>query len=333
MIKNKEILAVFPDNLSVILEKTFGINGLDIYEIRLSEGRKMYLNTSEGIRFVTASGALSCLPDLSAPAITSETLEELTDKAVGYSAYAHSDELCQGYVTYGAGYRIGIACDGLKGQLKSGKVNSVCIRLPVVSPEIKENELDDILDNLASGLLIAGPPACGKTTLLRYCAKRLSDGVNGYRRVCVIDERRELAGINSKSFDLGCCTDIISGCPKHEGIMTALRCFSPEIIICDEIGTEKEADCILEGLNSGVCFVSSMHAGNLSQLVLRSQFRRMFRENVFSHVAVISSECKGRVEKIYSREAVNDEIYRTCYNGDILPVIRSEYSEIPQMSY
>ena len=320
MVKNRDVLAIIPTEFAKMLSKVFDIDGTDIYEIRMITGRPVYLVTSEGIRFVSSGGALSCLPDLSAPTVTYEALEELTDKAMGYSAYAHSDELKSGFVTYGAGIRIGIASKGNSGSMKLGEINSVCIRLPTDAPRINAGDLDILLEDLKGGLLIAGPPASGKTTMLRYCARKLSDDSSGcFRRVSVIDERMELGGVRGNSYDLGYCTDIISGKSKAEGIMTALRCFSPDIMICDEIGSEEETEKILEGLNSGVIFIASMHAGDISQLVLRSQFRKLFDENVFSTVAMLSAEKKGCIEKLYSRREVNDEIGRSFACGDILP--------------
>lgn len=310
--KNKEILAVIPDEFASLLASGLEAAGTEVYEIRLSAGKKAYLVTREGIRFVTSSGALSGLPDMTAPTVTEKVLEELTDRATGYSAYAHTSELEQGYIAYPGGYRIGIASRGSSGSMKTGAITSVCIRLPIKFPVIRAPELDGILSGLSGGLLIAGPPGSGKTTLLRYCAAKLSDGGNGFRRVAVVDERSELSGGERGDFGLGACTDVIAGRPKSEGIMTAVRCFSPEFVICDEIGSLNETESILEGLNTGVTFVCSMHAGDLSQLIRRRQFVQLFRENVFSSVVLLSASEKGKIEGIYSRGAVNDEIRRSC---------------------
>lgn len=49
----------------------------------------------------------------------------------------------------------------------------------------------------------------------------------------VLDERFELS---ADGFDLGACTDILQGYPKQEGLSHAVRCLSPEYIVCDELG-------------------------------------------------------------------------------------------------
>lgn len=48
----------------------------------------------------------------------------------------------------------------------------------------------------------------------------------------VLDERFELS---ADGFDLGACTDILQGYPKQEGFSHAVRCLSPEYIVCDEL--------------------------------------------------------------------------------------------------
>ena len=112
------------------------------------------------------------------------------------------------------------------------------------------------------------------------------------------------------AFDLGCCTDVIAGRDKRESILTALRLLSPEVIVCDEIGSCRETESILEGMNSGVTFIASIHARDLSQLIRRGQFLRLFNENVFSHVVMLSPEQKGKIDRIYAYEEVSDEIHR-----------------------
>ena len=80
------------------------------------------------------------------------------------------------------------------------------------------------------------------------------------------------------AFDLGGCTDVIAGRDKREAVLTALRLLSPEVIVCDEIGSARETECLLEGLNSGVILIASMHARDLPQLARRGQFRRLFED-------------------------------------------------------
>ena len=304
------MLGVLPRGLAFAVARAFEAFPGDIYELRLIGGQCAFLTTSDGVRFLSADGGLwECLPRLPLTVGRDEP-EELVERAIGYSGFAHEEELKQSFLTRADGTRIGIAFTGGAGCLKTGRVASVNIRLPVRGAAPDGPALEELLRELPGGILVAGGPNTGKTTLLRYCCRYLAGGEGGvYRKVCAVDERMELAG-GGEAFDLGACTDVIAGRSKHEAILTALRLLSPEVIVCDEIGSCRETESILEGLNSGVTFIASMHARDLPQLARRGQFRRLFAENVFSHVVMLSPEEKGRIARVYSYDEVDDEIHR-----------------------
>ena len=281
----------------------------DVYELRLIRDRNVYAVTSEGIGFLTTDGLLSDIPPPYGCTVTADELEEIVQRAMGYSAFAHQEELRQSFLTRCDGTRIGIAFSGGAGSLHTGTVNSLNIRFPAATVEVPEKSLRELLSRLAGGLLIVGAPNTGKTTLLRACCRFLGGGEGGrFRKVCAVDERFELAG--SGAYDLGACTDVIAGREKREAILTALRLLSPEVIVCDEIGSFSETESILEGMNAGVIFIASMHARDLEQLVRRKQFRLLFDENVFDRVVVLDSLNKGRILRIHSYDEVANEIHR-----------------------
>lgn len=60
--------------------------------------------------------------------------------------------------------------------------------------------------------------------------------------------------------DLGPLVDVLDGTPKKEGILQALRCLSPDVIVFDELGDEAEAEAVLQGMGAGVPVVLSLHA-------------------------------------------------------------------------
>ena len=304
------MLGVLPQGLAFAAARAFESFPGDIYELRLIGGQCAFLVTSAGIRFLSADGGLwERVPRLPL-AVGRDEPEELVERAIGYSGFAHEQELQQSFLTRPDGTRIGIAYAGGAGCLKTGRVASVNIRLPVRGAAFDCPALEELLRELPGGVLVAGAPNTGKTTLLRFCCRYLAGGQGGvYRKVCAVDERMELSG-GGEAFDLGACTDVIAGRSKQEAILTALRLLSPEVIVCDEIGSSRETESILEGLNSGVIFIASMHARDLSQLARRGQFRRLFAENVFSHVVMLSPEEKGRIARVYSYYEVADEIHR-----------------------
>ena len=305
-----DIANILPDSLSLALRRAIASGPGDLYELRLIRGRGAFAVTSQGILFLQANGALTREPGPAPVVVTAEELEEILRRAVGYSGFAHEEELRQCFLTRGDGTRIGIAFGGAGGTLGAGGVNSLNIRFPLAPTDLPENVPAALLKDLRGGLLIAGAPNTGKTTLLRACCRYLGDGLDGQnRKVCAVDERMELAG-EGGVFDLGRCTDVIAGRSKHEAILTALRLLSPEVIVCDEIGSYRETESILEGLNGGVHFIATMHAGDLSELTRRSQFLRLFGENVFARVALLDPAQKGVIHAVYSHEEVENEIRR-----------------------
>lgn len=303
----KKLFCIFPEKLRKSIEASYSLFS-DIYEIRLISEVSLFYYTSRGVRFIGSDGTLSLLPTEKTLKPASSELEEIINRATSYSGFFYEKELKNGFITLGDGIRIGICSDGFSDNFSVGKISSVAIRLPFGMNRFSCNISDDELFDFRRGLLIAGAPASGKTTLLKYVAKKLSDGVLGeYKKVSVIDERGELSG---SSF-LGSCTDIIKGKKKADGILHALRLLSPQYIICDEIGNAEETKAILEGLNSGVVFVASIHAESISSLLRRKQFRILFDENVFDKIVFLSSEKTGYISDIFTYEEVSDEINRT----------------------
>ncbi len=303
-----QALRVFPDRLKTpVLSASSYVQ--DIYEIHLISQRAVYFFTSSGIRFVSDKGFVSLTPSDNVLVPYESELEEITDRASGFSGFLHEKELQEGYITYSGGYRIGICTSGSGEIFSQGKINSLCIRIPDSGKCIFPTDTKDVLCGIKNGLLIAGPPCSGKTTLLRYFARLLSDaGVTGYKKVAVIDERGEL----SRGEPLGYCTDIIGGKEKSACILHALRLTSPEYIICDEIGTVSETKAILQCLNSGVRFICTMHAGDILSLTRREQFRILFREDVFDRIIFLSDEQPGKILSVLSKEEVRDENFRAC---------------------
>jgi len=117
----------------------------------------------------------------------------------------------------------------------------------------------------------------------------------------VVDERCELGAVYDgvPQNDLGPGCDILSGYPKGEGILLAVRTLSPQVIICDEIGGEDEVNGMLDGLRCGVHIVASAHAGTLEELLGRRAVVRLLMEGAFESVIMLGgADEPGKVEEI-----------------------------------
>ena len=311
----KKALALFPERLKIVLSDALLFFEGTVYEIRMHTNASVYFSTDSGIKFLNSNGRLSSVDGEFCYTCTGAELREIVSKACSYSVFARQNELSRGYVTYLSGIRIGVISAGTPDGFSLSGVTGLNIRLPFNGLFIENEQLGHLLAAMDTGLLIAGPPSSGKTTMLKFCCRFLSSGKNGsFKKLCVIDERNELSEnvfFNGRGLSL----DIISGYEKSDAIERALRLFSPDIIVCDEIGSEDEVRGILSGLNSGVKFIATIHAADIMQICRRRQFRELFRENVFDSVVFLSQSNPGNIKNIYSYEVIEDAIHK--YNNDM----------------
>ena len=240
-----------------------------VEEIRLHCGRRTTL-TSAGRNIPTSA------------VLTRQEIDRMLTRLCEGSVYAFRDTIAEGYIGLRGGVRVGV-CG--RAALSGGKIcgvydiDTLVIRIPHPSPALGK-EIADLIrqENFTGGVLIYSPPGVGKTTLLRSLAKIMSSGENAVR-VSVIDTRGELG---YSLGDSGLCLDILSGYPKHIGISIASRTLSPQLIICDEIGSRAEAEAICEAQGCGVPLIATSHASSVRDLLGRSGMGLLHRSGCFS---------------------------------------------------
>ena len=267
-----------------------------VQEIRVYTGKAVVLCTNCGTRFVQRSGGLTSFAGADPRTLDRDAVFALVTAAADHAPFLHEKELQNAFLTKN-GCRVGICGFAPDGKLLPGGVTSVNIRLPYPSGAFPLDPAARALLADTEGLLVVGPPGCGKTTFLKKCAALLAGPEMGWRKTAVIDERGEFYPALAGDPDV-ITADILRGVEKADGIQTALRLFSPEYVICDEIGGERETEGMLEGLNSGVRFFASIHAGSPAQLFRRRQFVTLWEAGVFSHAVFLSARQKGRVETV-----------------------------------
>ena len=220
------------------------------------------------------------------PPITAQELAQCYIALCGQAVHSHQRELAQGYLTLPGGHRAGFAATavyGSDGQLISlREVNSIVLRVAREYRGVADKLLREAFGGDLCGLLIAGAPASGKTTVLRDLAVSLASGaVKACDRVVVVDERGELS-----DFCRGCC--VLSGYDKGDGLLMAVRNLSPQVILCDELGSEREVAAVAYALNCGVSVVTTIHAGSRTELLNRQSGRRLLSSGAFNKVAILS---------------------------------------------
>ncbi len=262
-------------------------------------GENMYL-TDTGV----ADNPLRCIR------VTDKDIDAFIYKLCAGSVYSYENTIKNGYITR-FGIRTGICGEvSIKGKEICGfnRITGVNIRIP--------NHISGCCDNLIchisqngfpdnSGILIVSPPGVGKTTVLRELAIRLSRGITEKQtgktrayRVIITDERNEIFVPELFS---GCMVDVLGGVPKSIGIECAARVMSPEIIICDEIGSKADADSLNEAHIGGIVFIASMHGNSVDSVLSKSAVHKLCNDGVFSHIYLLdrkNGSIRGRLLSI-----------------------------------
>ncbi len=281
------------DELKSIMQQIPEGKKAHIQEIRLRNGKPLALSEGSAAMFVDSSGKILYSPGERAFRVTSRHIYETFRRLCSYSVYSHQNEIRNGFITVKGGHRVGLCGTAVVTDGRVSAVNDISSLNIRIARQVSgaAEELIGTVCPLEGGLLIVGAPAAGKTTMLRDIAYRLSLGVGcKIMRTSVIDERGELSGTYSGSAynDLGLC-DVLNGYPKGEGIIHALRALSPQVIICDELGSEEDCRMVSEGFNAGAYIIATIHAAGYEELMRRPQAKELLHTGAFRTVVILES--------------------------------------------
>lgn len=238
--------------------------------------------------------------------VSREDVKYILQRISNYSLYACEDDIRQGFITIKGGHRVGLAgeCVMDNGKIKTIKnVASLNIRICREIIGCSKEVIDYIFnDDKVYNTMIISPPKCGKTTILRDIARVLSeDG----KKVSIVDERSEIAACYKgiPQMNVGIRTDVLDNCLKSAGMSMAIRSLSPEVIICDEIGTIKDMEALFMAFNCGVNIIVTIHGDNIKDLYNRKVFSEVINNNILKRVIILGrSRGVGTIENIYSLE-------------------------------
>jgi stage III sporulation protein SpoIIIAA len=131
--------------------------------------------------------------------------------------------------------------------------------------------MEIINDLVASGknILLVGRPGIGKTTMLRETARVLA--VDLKRRVIIVDTSNEIAGdgdIPHPAIGRARRMQVPTPAQQHEIMIQAVENHMPEVIVIDEIGTERETQAARTIAERGVQLIGTAHGNTLENLMM-----------------------------------------------------------------
>ena len=307
-----EVISYFPENLRYILKCISDSVKKDTYEIRLRAGKPIVLYGKYGCNFMKNDSTVSRIDCRYCVTVSDNDIRKIVSRICNYSVYTHQNDMSNGFVTFGNGHRAGFCGTAVVNN------NSITALRDITSINIRiarffENAADELIDFLSdkknfSGIIVAGAPCTGKTTLLRSFASKVSSMYNfGFMKTVVIDERSEMIQGN------GVNCDVLRGFSKTDGISHAIRVLSPEIIVCDEVISSDEAADIIKGCYTGVKFIVSVHIGTPEDIFQRSVSKTLAGCGFFDYIVFLDNcNFPGKIKKIVRTQELKNE---SCCNS------------------
>ncbi len=290
----KDILPFMPESIAFAINKLPTSVVCSVMEIRLRVG---------GYSSVSLGRENKVLFDNNNPIILSSAeMNDVFTKVCDGAIFKHENNIPKGFITIKGGHRVGfcgraVYTDGKISNIAD--ISSIVFRVSRQIINCSSEIISEIVsDDYIYSTLIVGEPCSGKTTILSDLSRMIS--VLGYR-VAVIDERNEIGAkydcVVQK--DIGNFSDVLSEYSKGDGMMTALRCLSPQVMICDEIGGLDDVNAMLEAVNAGVPIIATTHAVNEQQLFERPQIERLIDHGAIDKVVFLKGcNTPGKIRKV-----------------------------------
>ncbi len=287
----------------------------DTYEIRMRRDRPLILYGRYGSVFVGFGGGTT-YRDTEAYRVSPREFDSVFSRLCDYSVHTHLPTLIEGYITMKTGHRVGVACTAVtnsSGEVTSVKdISSLNIRICREKQGCADEIINEVFGGRLQSVIIAGPPLSGKTTVLRDLIRQLSGPTGQLYKVCLVDERYEIAGMcdGVPTYDIGLNCDVLSAFPKGKAVINLIKTMSPDVIAIDEVATQEEISAIGQGVNSGVKFIVTVHASNYDEIIHRPQIAQLIDTYSFSKLILLGDPLSpSRIKAVFDIKELRDEIF------------------------
>lgn len=234
--------------------------------------------------------------------ISPEELEEALRRLTDYSLCRYEQDVTDGFFTLPLGARVGVCAQYTKsGKADLTAISSLNIRIPRVIDGCADELCSLAFSSGVCSLLLCGAPRSGKTTMLRDAALKLSSEPYCLQTL-VADERAEVMGMIEADASRRCRIDVISSLDKCKALQIGVRSMSPQLIICDEIGSADDCEALREASAKGIKLIASAHCTDIRALERSEALYSLVRSGAFGKIAFLSGDRPGNIKNIVKVE-------------------------------
>ena len=272
-----------------------------ISELRLNSGRAAAMVFHDRIMYLTHNGLTANPNNTSIVTVMPLDIEAVVNSLSHFSIHSCTEQMRNGVFVLRGGVRVGL----------SGRYNSEGILTDITGLNFRISRnivgcgetVYKLIQEYNCSVVICGGVNSGKTTILRDVCRLTGNN----SKVALVDERNEIACTEGGIIrnDVGILTNVLSGCSREKGIISAIRTLSPDYIFCDEISTERDSVAILSGMGCGVKFCATVHGGSYDEMCSRTVMKKLLNTGVFGYAVILSGgRNPGNIEEI--RRLEND---------------------------
>lgn len=266
-----------------------------ITELRINSGRQAALVFPDKIMYLTSSGLTANSNNVSAVTVLPSDIDAVMNYLSHYSIHSCASQLRDGVFVLRGGVRVGLSGRyGNDGQLADITGLNFRISRNIIGCG---EEVYSLICKNDCGVVICGGVNSGKTTLLRDLCRLMGNT----SKVALVDERNEIACTDGGIIrnDVGILTNVLTGCTRAKGIISAVRTLSPDYIFCDEISTDEDSAAILSSIGCGVKFCATVHGGSFREMCSRPIMKQLLKKEVFDYAVILSgARSIGKIKEI-----------------------------------